>query len=683
MDVSTAADTADLAFNAETTLKGDTFDHFDEAEDEVEKKSRDAVIFLLDVSNVEALFTPETPPAGTDGQQQGLDGGGGEGSSRAMRRPCINNILNTVASLMRSKIIGRPEDMTGLILYNTTGADSNPMELAGVTVVQDLQQPTASRIRDILDVSSTLDRAEFDRRWRKGPPTISCAFALHNALWVASNIFQSNAAKKNIGRRVYIITNDDNPTGSPQERKAAEMKALDVGENDTDIDLAVLGINCSEAAQQFDVMKFWANVIPPAEEIEESHDPKKFLENTRGIMEDLATVIRRKEYKVRSLNRCNLTFAGAPDYVAAVQVYCHVKEAIKPHPVYLHPDNQKLLRSETRYINMDTGAILDRDTEVRSYVDFGGEHVPITYGDIAKMKTFDADENDRGRENTQVPAAGNGEAGEGEEGEVEETISGSLEIIGFKNRRKLKFQHRIGHGYFIYPHEGRITGSKRLVEALCCRMAKLGKIALVRFVARANAQPIFAALSPQMPDEASQTSGGLVLIPLPFADDIRSLDLPGTCVDEVISQDEQRPQVEAAKSIIRGFRISHWSPYSIDNPTLKLFYAGLEALALNEDLPSDAVEDLLLANERKGELAKGHVEAWKQSLGVDDLSSPPAKRSRTAEPFTMGLDVVRAKVRDGTLARLTVSQLKDILRAQRQSTNGKKQELIDRICSIV
>ncbi|KAF4708400.1 X-ray repair cross-complementing protein 6, partial [Perkinsus olseni] len=113
MDVSTAADTADLAFNAEGALKGDTFDHFDEAKDEVEKKSRDAVIFLLDVSNAEALFTPETPPAGTDGHQ-GLDGGGGEGSGRATRRPCINNILNTVANLMRSKIIGRPEDMTGL-----------------------------------------------------------------------------------------------------------------------------------------------------------------------------------------------------------------------------------------------------------------------------------------------------------------------------------------------------------------------------------------------------------------------------------------------------------------------------------------------------------------------------------------------------------------------------------------
>ncbi|KAF4697357.1 X-ray repair cross-complementing protein 6 [Perkinsus olseni] len=116
---------------------------------------------------------------------------------------------------------------------------------------------------------------------------------------------------------------------------------------------------------------------------------------------------------------------------------------------------------------------------------------------------------------------------------------------------------------------------------------------------------------------------------------------------------------------------------------LKCLSFQLEALALNEDLPSDAVEDLLLPNERKGELAKDHVEVWKESLGVDDLSSPPAKRPRGAEPFTMGLDVVRAKVRDGTLARLTVSQLKDILRAQRQSTNGKKQELIDRICSIV
>ncbi|EEQ99826.1 ku p70 dna helicase, putative [Perkinsus marinus ATCC 50983] len=675
MDVSTAADTADLAFNAETALKGDAFDHFDEVEDDSQKKSRDAVIFLLDVSNVDTLFTPEAPVAG-DGQ--GLYGSG-EASGR--RTSCINNVLETLANLMRSKIIGRPEDMTGLILYNTAGADVNPMELAGVTVVQDLQQPSASRIREILDLAVTLDRAEFDRRWRKGPPSISPAFALHNAFWVASNIFQSHAAKGNIGRRVYVITNDDNPSGSPQERKAAEMKALDVGANDTDIDLAVLGINSSEEAQRFDVMKYWANVIPLPDEVEESRDPKKFLENTRGIMEDLATVIRRKEYKVRSLNRCNLTFAGAPDYVAAVQVYCHVKEAITPHPVYLHPESHKLLKSETRWINEDNGAMLDRDTEVRTYVDFGGEHVPITREDVVKMKSFKTDENDRDRSNMiAVPPLG-GEGGQ--EGAEEEVISGSLEVIGFKSRRKLKFQHRIGHGYFLYPHEGRITGSKRLVEALCCRMAKREKVAFVRFVARANAQPIFGALSPQMPDEASQTSGGLVLLPLPFADDIRSLELPGTSVDEVISQEEQKQQIEAAKSIIRGFRISHWSPYSIDNPSLKLFYAGLEALALGGDLARDAVQDLLLPNERKGELAKDHVEAWKQTLGVDDLSSPPAKRPRAAEPFTMGLAVVRAKVLDGTLSRLTVSQLKDILREQRQSTNGKKQELIDRICHLV
>lgn len=84
------------------------------------------------------------------------------------------------------------------------------------------------------------------------------------------------------------------------------------------------------------------------------------------------------------------------------------------------------------------------------------------------------------------------------------------------------------------------------------------------------------------------------------------------------------------------------------------------------DLAKDAVQDLLLPNERKGELAKDHVEAWKQTLGVDgdqtlrsaevqdrlpvDLSSPPAKRPRAAEPFTMGLAVVRAKVLDGTVS---------------------------------
>ncbi|KAF4655207.1 X-ray repair cross-complementing protein 6 [Perkinsus chesapeaki] len=661
MDASTAADTADLAFNAETALKGDTFDYFDDAEEEVQNKSRDAVIFLLDVANEEVLFTEE---ASTQTE-------GGNQSNGSKAATCLSNIINTIANLMRSKIIGRPEDMTGLILYNSSGADANPMDLAGVTVVQDLAQPSASRIRDMMDLAAVLDKSEFHRRFRKGPPMISSAFGLHNALWVASNIFQTRASKNNIGRRIYVITNDDNPAGSTQERKAAEMKALDVAANDTDIDLAVLGLNSSEKAQQFDVMKFWSDVLPLPQEIEESHDPQKFLENTRGIMDDLATIIRRKEYKVRSLNRCNLTFAGSSEYVAAVQVYCHVKEATVPHPVYLHPDSLKLLKSETRWVNEETGALLDYDTEVRSYVDFGGAHIPMNRDDIMEMKC----ESRRGQQ--QQPSAVEGEEPE------EEHVSGSLEIIGFKNRNKLKFQHRIGHGYFIYPHEARITGSKRLVEALCCRMNGRGKIALVRFVARANAQAVFGVLSPQMPDEATQTSGGLVLIPLPFADDIRSLNLPGSLVDEVVSQEEQHRQVEAAKSVIKGFRVSHWSPYSIDNPSLKLFYAGLEALALNEDLKIDSVEDLLLPNEHKGELAKPHVDGWKESLGIDDISSPPAKRARASEPFNVDLNIVRAKIRDGTIARLTVAQLKDILRAQRQSTNGKKQDLIERISTIV
>ena len=70
--------------------------------------------------------------------------------------------------------------------------------------------------------------------------------------------------------------------------------------------------------------------------------------------------------------------------------------------------------------------------------------------------------------------------------------------MGFKPRKSLKVFHNIKHSMFIFPDEGRVTGSQKVTDALIKEMKEQDKIAIVRFIPRENSPVRFCALLPQV-----------------------------------------------------------------------------------------------------------------------------------------------------------------------------------------
>ena len=99
-----------------------------------------------------------------------------------------------------------------------------------------------------------------------------------------------------------------------------------------------------------------------------------------------------------------------------------------------------------------------------------------------------------------------------------------IKLLGFKDRSELTFEDNVRHSLFIYPDEDSYAGSRRTFTALLSSMVKKGKIGLVCALTRRNASPSFCALLPQEEDKSGGWAepSGFHLIPLPFADDIRT-----------------------------------------------------------------------------------------------------------------------------------------------------------------
>lgn len=88
---------------------------------------------------------------------------------------------------------------------------------------------------------------------------------------------------------------------------------------------------------------------------------------------------------------------------------------------------------------------------------------------------------------------------------------------------------------------------------------------------------------------------GFQLILLPYAEDIRDLDTimeaAGFPEDEEYNLDLSKKEKDAAKLLIKNLTVQ-FDSLNFENPTIQKFYAGLQALALNEREP-EKINDLL------------------------------------------------------------------------------------------
>lgn len=278
-----------------------------------------------------------------------------------------------------------------------------------------------------------------------------------------------------------------------------------------------------------------------------------------------------------------------------------------------------------------------------------------------------------------------------------------LRIIGFKPRSMLPPWAATKKSHFIFPTEAGYVGSTRVFSALWQKLLDSDKMGIAWYIPRKNAVPQIVAILPsrKQSDEASGTNylpAGLWLMPLPFVDDMRDLD---PLRDNHIVK-ASNALVDDMRTIVQNLKLPRdmYDPAKYPNPGLQRHYQVLQSIALDEDIPTHT-QDLTepkykQINKRVGgyqaefkERLNEEVALVKQEMDIkreaeDDENDRPKKKTKTAPKKAApsgGMTVadLGKALREGTLVKRTVVDLKAICTDKGLSTTGKKADLLDRI----
>lgn len=275
-----------------------------------------------------------------------------------------------------------------------------------------------------------------------------------------------------------------------------------------------------------------------------------------------------------------------------------------------------------------------------------------------------------------------------------------MKLLGFQNIDTLSSLHNISSASFIYPTEEVIKGSTQLFSALLKSCLKMNKLALTRAVMRKNAGPVICALLPQeevidSEDGSQIMPNGFYLIPLPFADDLRS-------PPDVVGAEATEEQIEASAAWLKKLRRkAGYDPNEYENPYFNLMRRNIESQALDEPLDeSDIKNDKTMPPVEQMEKRAGYlIDNWKNSLAwnvktepvaapdvkvkEEDVRSSPSKSNKRKkdEAIDVGVDdgEFLQRWRSKQLDKCRLDELKGFCRTHGLGLQGRKAELIERI----
>ena len=342
----------------------------------------------------------------------------------------------------------------------------------------------------------------------------------------------------------------------------------------------------------------------------------------------------------------------------------HRQQPARTCYVWLGGEQAQLAQSET--IKVDSSTRTVDKSEVKKAYKFGGEYIYFKPEEAASLKNLG--------------------------GKV-------LRVIGFKPRSSLPIWASVKKSIFIFPSEEQFVGSTRVFSALWQKLLDSKKVAIAWFVARDNAHPIMVAIIPSRAseDDASDTPylpAGLWLYPLPFADDVRNVELsvPPKPADELTNK---------MREIVQNLQLpkAMYNPLKYPNPSLQWHYKILQAMALEEDVP-ETLDDATVPKYRQvDKRVGGYLAEWKEALAEkaaglmktravkreaeDDAGGRPlAKRAKPAAKAAGG-QMSNAQLKEAflqdTLKKMTVAELKDVLASKGLSAVGKKAELLEKL----
>ncbi|KAK3990110.1 SPOC like C-terminal domain-containing protein [Cladorrhinum sp. PSN332] len=625
-----------------------------EDEDEIDetdyKTQKDAVLFAIDISS-----SMLQPPEDT-------------GSKKADKDSAVTAALKCAYQFMQQRIIAQPKDMMGILLFGTeksrfrdeTGGRSGT-GYPHCYLFTELDVPAAEDVKKLRELVEEGEDTDDVLVPSKEP------VAMSNVLFCANQIFTTNAA--NFGsRRLFIITDNDDPHKNDKTAKSsAAVRAKDL----YDLGVVIELFPVSRAGKAFDLPKFYDDIIyrDPAAEVSGAADEVKTSKSGDGLtlLSSLISNINSKQTPKRSYFS-NLPFELAPGLTISIKGYMplHRQTAARTCYVYLGGEQAQLAQSET--VKMDSETRTVEKSETKKAYKFGGEYIKFEEKEVKSLKEFG--------------------------GRV-------LRIIGFKPQSRIPMWASVKKSTFIFPSEEGYVGSTRVFSALWQKLLKSKKVGIAWFVARQNANPVMVAIMPSgnLSDDGSEIPylpAGLWLYPLPFADDVRTVDIaakPRTADGLTDKMREIVENLQLPKAI--------YNPLKYPNPSLQWHYKILQAFALDEEVPENA-EDLTIPKYRQidkrvgGALAEWKEEAAqkahdlvqsravKRKMDVDDDDERPAKRSKPAAKKAasggqMSNAQLKAAFEKNTLKKLTVAELKDVLASKGLSTVGKKADLLEKL----
>jgi ATP-dependent DNA helicase 2 subunit 1 len=386
-----------------------------------------------------------------------------------------------------------------------------------------------------------------------------------------------------------------------------------------------------------------------------------------SLLNSLISNINSKQTAKRALFS-NLPFEIASGLRISVKGYNIVHRQTPARTCYIWLDGEKpqIAAGETTRIAEDSARTVDKG-EIKKAYKFGGEYVYFTPEEQKSLKDFG---------------------------------SPIIRILGFKSRNLLPIWASTKKSTFIFPSEEDYVGSTRVFTALWQKLLKDDKIGIAWCITRANAQPMLAAIIPSR-ERADDDSGtpylpaGLWIYPLPFQDDLRNINPP----DEVLRSSGEL--TTHMRTIVQQLQLpkAMYNPSKYPNPALQWHYRILQALALEEEVPEkadDATEPKYKAISKR---AGGYLEEWSEALEDesgkvanskstkretdDEDADRPAKKSRgtSEKPSGSSFNMAELKtaIESGSITKMTVVQLKDLLATKGMSTSGRKMELIERV----
>eukprot|EP01083_Nonionella_stella_P019293 53632_1 len=558
-------------------------------------------------------------------------------------------VCKAIENALKRKIIKSKDDLVCFILFNVLETN-NSMKLSNIYLVSEPNCPSASLIKQIRDLPITFNNTFNSLKNKK-----QCDF--RDLLWTLQNIFSEVDIKgtKYGSKRAFIFTNNDDPVH--KDVNATIAKAKDMLESGMEISVFPLSEN-------FRIKHFYGNIC--TFNLDEMTTESQFRAVCPSLP-DLEHDLRVKEMKKRCLSSVPLTIG--PNFKMAVKMYSLFRRATKESPSWLDARTNQPLTTQTRWICNDTGQILD-DSQIKTYHEYGPtkEKIYFTKAEMKELKTF-----------------GNP----------------SLTLMGFKPLDRLKPYYQFKPSNFIYPDEQRCVGSTVAFDALTKAMNELQQFAVCRYIARKQSAPCFVALVAQIEkidrvNEKQIQSAGMHMIHLPFADDIRKIDIDGMNKMKRCNKKEDDALLDQCGQIIEILTCPDLSQPT--NPVLQKHYDALEAIAL--DMDEDDEEDVFLDeiepdDEGMLQAAEREIDALLESIAIrcgaeeekvkptrkrkaNDGGTGAKKKKRKVEISNENLDWKKLAEND-ELKSLKVKDLKVYLSQNGLKMSGKKADLIERI----